>query len=119
MGWVGNNHEDKPYPQGYFDEEVFIKTYIKLHHSLDTSYSKSIKYTRPRLRIHGTADVLSHISHFLFEQLNVGEKKVQNHKQTTRTKTLQYTSKLEIPQILNYIEAEESNKKFSSLKIGY
>lgn len=119
MGWVGSNNEDKPYPKGSFDEEVFVKMYIKLHHSLDKSYSTAKKYTRPRLRIHGTADVLSHISHFLFEQLNVGEKKVQNHKQTTRTKTLQYTSKLEIPQILNYVNAAESIKKFDSLKLGY
>lgn len=25
MGWIGSNNEDKPYPKGSFDEEVFVK----------------------------------------------------------------------------------------------
>ncbi|MCM3571275.1 hypothetical protein [Neobacillus mesonae] len=37
MGWVAITHEDRPYPSGDFDEEVFIKTYIKLHHSFIVS----------------------------------------------------------------------------------
>ena len=119
MGWVPITHGDKPYPVGQFDEETFIKTYAQLHHSLDTSRSKETGYIRPRLRFHGTQGVLGRITVYLSERISVRKKKVQNHKVSDKTKTLQYTSKTEIPQILEYIGATASLEKYHSLELGY
>ncbi|MBD7939654.1 hypothetical protein H9655_21660 [Cytobacillus sp. Sa5YUA1] len=119
MGWVPITYEDKPYPTGEFDDETFVKTYIKIHHALDSSYSKKIKYTRPRLRIHGTDNVLEKINNHLIGNLKIGKKKIQKINISNKTKYLQYTSKIEIPIILEYVQAQESIEKYNSLKLGY
>jgi hypothetical protein len=119
MGWTPIQHNDKPYPVGQFDEKTFIKTYTQLHHSLDTSRSKEIEYIRPRLRFHGTQGVLERITVYLSESIGVKKKKVQNHHRTDKTKILQYTSKKEIPHILEYIGATASLEKYHSLQLGY
>lgn len=119
MGWIPIQHGDKPYPVGKFDEETFIKAYTQLHHSLDTSRSKETRYIRPRLRFHGTQGVLERITVYLSKSIGVKKKKIQNHHGTDKTKTLQYTSKREIPHILEYIGATASLEKYHSLQLGY
>lgn len=119
MGWVPIVKEDRSYPSGEFDEEVFIKTFIKLHHNIGTIYEKKIDYVKPRLKIHGTKNVLDRISQYLASQLGVGKKKVQNIGNTSRTKIIYYHSKKEIPQILSFVNAFDSLEKFKKFDLGY
>lgn len=119
MGWAPINSENRPYPKGRFNEEIFCKTYIRLRHTLSTSYSRQKNYVRPQFYIHGSFDILTSISNFLTEQLGLTKKKIQNHSGSRVTKAIIYSSKVEVPKILRYIEAKDTLEKFKSLKLGY
>ncbi|MRX56145.1 hypothetical protein GJU41_19490 [Bacillus idriensis] len=119
MGWLPVQAENRPFPSGDLDEDVFCKAYIRLRHTLTTSYSKEKNYLRPQLYIYGSQEVLLRLTSFLCKRIGTKEKKVQHHSQTSITKTIIYSSKVEVPQILEYIEANGTLEKFRSLNFGY
>ncbi|WP_394530928.1 hypothetical protein [Priestia aryabhattai] len=119
MGWTPIRHQNRVYPEGDFDHEIFISTYVKNHHNIGTSYCRSRGYTRARLRINGSLDIITNINNFLANKLNIGVKNIQTHHNKERTKYIQYTSKTEIPIILTYIKAYDSIEKFRAFKLGF
>ncbi|MGR5905808.1 hypothetical protein ACT7DI_19980 [Bacillus paranthracis] len=66
-------------PNGEFNKEIFVKTYILMRHDLGTMKEKRKNnkiYVRPRLRIHGSTDILEHLNEFLFEELGIKKEEV-------------------------------------------
>ncbi|MGX5634128.1 hypothetical protein [Bacillus thuringiensis] len=122
MGWKPRIEEERTYPKGEFNHEIFIKTYILMRHDVGTIRKKNKKGAVAicaRLRIHGSTDMLQHINQHLHNKLGVSFKKLQTDEKVERAKILCYQSKKEIPVILKYIDAKESLEKFNSFKLGY
>lgn len=120
MGWSQVTKEESSFPIGDFNEIVFVKTFILLLHDLGTirEKRKGRMIIRPRLRIHGSVDVLNNIGRVLHNELNVGFKKLQSDQKVPRAKTVYFQSKFEIPKILEFVGAAESLDKFNSLDLG-
>ncbi|WP_242298283.1 hypothetical protein [Bacillus cereus group sp. BfR-BA-01382] len=120
MGWSQVTKEERSFPIGDFNEIVFVKTFILLLHDLGTirEKRKGRMIFRPRLRIHGSVDVLNNIGRVLHNELNVGFKKLQSDQKVPRAKTVYFQSKFEIPKILKFVGATESLDKFNSLDLG-
>ncbi|WP_242291354.1 hypothetical protein [Bacillus cereus group sp. BfR-BA-01356] len=120
MGWSQVTKEERSFPIGDFNEIVFVKTFILLLHDLGTirEKRKGKIIVRPRLRIHGSVDVLNNIGRVLHNELNVGFKKLQSDQKVPRAKTVYFQSKFEIPKILEFVGATESLDKFNSLDLG-
>lgn len=121
MGWQPITHQERTYPKGDFNHSIFIKTYILMRHDVGIIREKTPKgiLTRPRLRIHGSVDVLQHITQHLHTELGVGLKKLQTDWKVARAKTIYYQSKRDIPLILEYVGAWEALEKFNSFELGY
>lgn len=121
MGWTPRLKQERLFPKGDFNESVFVKTYIFIRHDLGImrENSKGKILIRPRLRIHGSVDVLNNICRVLHKDLGIPPKKLQTDLKIERAKTIYYQSKKDIPSILNYIEAKESLEKFNSFNLGY
>ncbi|MED2435268.1 hypothetical protein P4Z44_32690, partial [Bacillus thuringiensis] len=120
MGWSQVTKEERSFPIGDFNELVFVKTFILLLHDLGTirEKRKGRMIIRPRLRIHGSVDVLNNIGRVLHNELNVGFKKLQSDQKVPRAKTVYFQSKFEIPKILEFVGAVESLDNFNSLDLG-
>lgn len=120
MGWSQVTKEERSFPIGDFNEIVFVKTFILLLHDLGTirEKRKGKILIRPRLRIHGSVDVLNNIGRVLHNELNVGFKKLQSDQKVPRAKTIYFQSKSEIPKILEFAGAVASLDKFNSLDLG-
>ncbi|MEC5241184.1 hypothetical protein P9C03_28215 [Bacillus mycoides] len=121
MGWSQITKEERSFPEGDFNEKVFVSTYILLLHEVGIIREK-IKgriLVRPRLRIHGSVDVLNNIGRVLHNELDVGLKKLQSDQKVPRAKTIYYQSKVEIPKILEFAGATDTLNKFNSFSLGY
>lgn len=121
MGWTPISKGNRVFPRGAFSEKVFVSVYIRLLHEVSTmkgKYKKGI-YIRPRLRIHGSVDVLNNIVRVLHNELNVGMKSVQTDHKIPQAKTIYYQSRKEIPKILEFAGAVESLEEFYQLELGY
>lgn len=121
MGWSPITEGNRSFPKGDFNKSVFVSTYILLLHDLGTIKEKNKKgiFIRPRLRIHGSVDVLNNISMVLHNELDIGLKKLQTDQKIPKAKTIYYQSKIEIPKILEFVGAAESLDRFNSLDLGY
>ncbi|MEH7220789.1 hypothetical protein [Bacillus toyonensis] len=121
MGWTPRLKQERLYPKGTFNETTFVKTYILMRHDVGImrENSKGKILIRPRLRIHGSIDVLNNICRVLHQDLGIPPKKLQTDLKVERAKTIYYQSKKDIPAILNYIGAKESLEKFNSFNLGY
>ncbi|MEW4150780.1 hypothetical protein Q0N88_11095 [Bacillus thuringiensis] len=121
MGWTPRTEQERVYPKGEFNHEVFIKTYILMRHEVGMMQEKTKKgiKNRARLRIHGSIDVLQHINQHLHEELNITLKRLQSDGKVTRAKILTYQSNREIPDILKYVGAKAALEKFNSFELGY
>ncbi|HFU7090038.1 TPA: hypothetical protein ACGN8S_005181 [Bacillus cereus] len=121
MGWTPIQQKNRIFPRGNFNERVFVATYIRLLHDLGTieGKDKNRVYKRPRLRIHGSVDVLNNISRVLHIELGVGVKKLQTDWKIPQAKTIYYQSKKEIPLILEFAGAFETLEVFNDLRLGY
>ncbi|MCQ6305923.1 hypothetical protein [Bacillus cereus] len=121
MGWTPLIEQERAYPKGEFNHAIFIKTYILMRHDVGIIKKKNRNgavVVCARLRVHGSADMLQHITQHLHDVLGTSVKKVQTDSKIERAKTLYYQSKKEIPIILKYIDAKESLEKFNSFKLG-
>ncbi|MFI8709914.1 hypothetical protein ACIGHG_23380 [Bacillus sp. NPDC077411] len=121
MGWKSGSRYDREYPQGEFNDEVFIKTYIWLRHDLNRKKSKRRRgiYFSPRLRIYGSGHVLQRINQHLHKELGISTKTIQLESKKKNIKTINYQSVEEVPRILEYIGATESLERFYSFDLGY
>lgn len=121
MGWSQITKGARLFPQGEFNELIFVKTYILLLHDVGTirEKRKGKLLVRPRLRIHGSVDVLNNISRVLHNEIDVGLKKLQTDYKIPQAKTIYYQSKSDIPRILKFAGATESLEKFYSFNLGY
>ncbi|MEC2256555.1 hypothetical protein P9H08_07600 [Bacillus cereus] len=121
MGWTPIQEKNRVFPKGEFNEKVFVSTYIKLSHDLMTltEKRKNRSYIRPRLRIHGSEDVLSNINRVLHQELGIGMKKLQTDHKIPQAKVISFQSKKEIPCILEFAGAMETLDKFHNLRLGY
>ncbi|HFJ9381168.1 TPA: hypothetical protein ACGW65_005695 [Bacillus paranthracis] len=121
MGWTPRLQQERSFPRGEFNESIFTKTYILLRHDVGIMREKNKHgiLMRPRLRIHGSIDVLQNICRILHQDLGIKPKKLQTDLKVERAKTIYYQSKKDIPNILNYIGATESLEKFNSFDLGY
>lgn len=121
MGWSPRQKQERTYPKGVINHAIFIKTYILMRHDVGIMRENRMKgaFIRPRLRIHGSADILQHIAQHLYKKLGVGLKKIQTDSKVHRAKTLYYQSPKEISSILEYIGAKKTMDKFHSLRLGY
>ncbi|MGG1339679.1 hypothetical protein ABE244_03630 [Bacillus toyonensis] len=121
MGWTPRLQQERLFPKGYFNESIFVKTYLLLRHDLGIIREKNKHgiLIRPRLRIHGSVDVLQNICRVLHHDLGIKPKKLQTDLKIERAKTIYYQSKNDIPDILKYIGAKESLEKFKSFDLGY
>lgn len=121
MGWTPRLKQERLFPKGEFNESIFVKTYILMRHDVGIMREK-IKngiLIRPRLRLHGSVNVLQNICRVLHQDLNVKPKKLQTDWKVQRAKTIYYQSKVEIPKILEFAGAIESLEKFNSFDLGY
>ncbi len=121
MGWTPITKGNRVFPKGNFNEKVFVSMYIRLLHEIGTmrgKYKKGI-YVRPRLRIHGSVDVLNNIVRVLHNELDVGMKCIQSDHKIPQAKLVYYQSKKEIPKILEFAGAVESLEEFHQLELGY
>ncbi|WP_242295182.1 hypothetical protein [Bacillus cereus group sp. BfR-BA-01426] len=120
MGWSPITEGNRTFPKGSFNKRVFVSTYIRLLHEVGTIREKNKKgiFIRPRLRIHGSVDVLNNISKVLHDELGVGLKKLQTDHKIPQAKTIYFQSKKEIPKILEFAGATESLDKFYSFDLG-
>ncbi|MGG2933871.1 hypothetical protein ABEO66_06785 [Bacillus pacificus] len=121
MGWTPRLQQERLFPKGDFNESIFVKTYLFLRHDLGIIREKTKHgvLIRPRLRIHGSVDVLQNICRVLHQDLGIKPKKLQTDTKIERAKTIYYQSKKDIPAILEYIGSEESLEKYNSLNLGY
>ncbi|TKI43432.1 hypothetical protein [Bacillus mycoides] len=121
LGWKPLFEQDRIYPNGDFFEDAFVKSYIRLHHDIGSTRVKDNGdiFVKPRLRIHGSADVLEKIGDLLCKRIGVKKKKIQTDHKIERAKTIHYQSKVEVPKILAFVEATNSLEKYQSFKLGY
>ncbi|MGQ3738581.1 hypothetical protein [Bacillus sp. FDAARGOS_1420] len=56
-------------------------------------------YIRPRLRIHGSTDILEHLNEFMFEELDIKKKKLQTDGKIQKAKTVYFQSYKDIENI--------------------
>ncbi|MCQ6536541.1 hypothetical protein [Bacillus mycoides] len=56
-------------------------------------------YIRPRLRIHGSTDILEHLNEFMFEELGIKKKKLQTDGKIPKAKTVYFQSYKDIENI--------------------
>lgn len=121
LGWKPLFEQDRVYPKGEFDEDTFVKSYIRLHHDIGTTRVKVREsyFIKPRLRIHGSTDVLENIGDLLLNRIGIKKKKIQTDHKVQRAKTIHYQSKFEVPKILEFVGAAESLEKFNSFDLGY
>jgi hypothetical protein len=117
VGWTPIFHEQRNYPTADIDHEIFIKTYIRIRHSYDVQ--RDPNYLRPRLRIHTTLAIAPYINELLARKLDIQPKRPQKHKVSDKMVVLFYTSKKEVPLILEYVEAKESLEKFDQSILGW
>ncbi|MEW9575821.1 hypothetical protein U9K47_10305 [Bacillus toyonensis] len=120
MGWTPRLQQERLFPKGDFNESIFVKTYLLLRHDLGIMREKNKHgiLIRPRLRIHGSVDVLQNICRVLHQDLGIKPKKLQTDLKVERAKTIYYQSKKDIPNILDYIGATESLEKYNSFELG-
>lgn len=119
LGWTPLGKQERMYPKGEINHDIFIKTYILMRHDVELVQEKKQKkiVKRARLRLHGSTNILQHINLHLHTKLNVSLKTIQTHSKVNRTKTLYYQSTKEIPIILEYIRAWETLEKFNSFTL--
>ncbi|MED1302651.1 hypothetical protein BK704_19505 [[Bacillus thuringiensis] serovar konkukian] len=121
MGWTPRLQQERLFPTGKFNKSIFVKTYILLRHDVGVMREKTENgiLIRPRLRLHGSVDVLQNICKVLHQDLNIKPKKLQTDGKVQRAKTIYYQSKKDIPAILQYAGAKEALDKFNSFNLGY
>ncbi|MDY8166069.1 hypothetical protein [Bacillus thuringiensis] len=122
LGWTPIQEKSRSFPKGDFNNEVFITTYILMRHDLGTIKEKKFKnkiYIRPRLRIHGSTDILEHLNEFMFEELRIKKKKLQTDGKVPKAKTLYFQSYKDIESILEYIGASETLETLYSFNLGF
>ncbi|WP_429790346.1 hypothetical protein [Bacillus wiedmannii] len=73
---------------------------------------KNTIYIRPRLRIHGSTDILEHLNKFMFEELGIKKTKLQTDGKVPKVKTLYFQSYKDIESILKYTVASETLYSF-------
>lgn len=109
-------------PKGEFNKEIFFKTYILMRHYVGIMREKRPKnkiYIRPRLRIHGSTDILEHLNEFMFEELGIKKKKLQTDSKIPKAKTLYFQSYKDVESILKYIGASETLEMLYSFDLGF
>ncbi|WP_242291317.1 hypothetical protein [Bacillus cereus group sp. BfR-BA-01356] len=121
MGWTPRLQQERLFPTGEFNESIFVKTYILLRHDVGIMREKTKRgiLVRPRLRLHGSVDVLQNLCRVLHQELNIKPKKLQTDLKVQRAKTIYYQSKRDVPAILEYVGAWEALEKFNSFELGY
>lgn len=121
LGWAPMNVMERVYPKGDFDQAAFVKSYTRLHYDLGKIREKKPQgyYVRPRLRIHGSNDILLKINSYLYHELGIGIKKIQTDHKIERAKVIYFYSKKEIPKILEFMSSSEATEIYNSLKLGY
>ncbi|HDR4551278.1 hypothetical protein [Bacillus cereus] len=122
LGWTPIQEKSRAFPKGEFNKEVFVKTYILMRHDLGTMREKRKNnkiYVRPRLRIHGSTDILEHLNEFMFEELGIKKKKLQTDGKIPKAKTLYFQSYKDIESILKYIGASETLETLYSFDLGF
>ncbi|MFQ6571469.1 hypothetical protein ACLOF6_27635 [Bacillus sp. AF53] len=121
MGWTPRLQQERLFPIGEFNESIFVKTYILMRHDVGVIRQKTENdiLIRPRLRLHGSVDVLQNICRVLHQDLNIRPKKLQTDLKTQRAKTIYYQSKKDIPAILQYAGAIDTLAKYHDFELGY
>lgn len=122
LGWTPIQEKSRAFPKGEFNKEVFVKTYILMRHDVGIMREKRPKnkiYIRPRLRIHGSTDILEHLNEFMFEELGIKKKKLQTDGKIAKAKTLYFQSYKDIETILKYIGASDTLEMLYSFDIGF
>ncbi|AFQ19878.1 hypothetical protein P9Y62_22005 [Bacillus thuringiensis] len=121
MGWTPRLQQERLFPLGEFNESIFVKTYILMRHDVGIMREKTKNgiLIRPRLRLHGSVDVLQNVCRVLHKDLNIKPKKLQTDWKVERAKAIYYQSKRDIPAILEYVGAWETLEKFNSFELGY
>lgn len=122
LGWTPIQEKSRSFPKGEFNKEIFVKTYILMRHDVGIMREKRPKnkiYIRPRLRIHGSTDILEHLNEFMFEELGIKKKKLQTDSKIPKAKTLYFQSYKDIENILKYIGASETLETLYSFDIGF
>ncbi|MGH0427470.1 hypothetical protein [Bacillus pretiosus] len=122
LGWTPIQEKSREFPKGEFNKEVFVKTYILMRHDVGIMREKRLKnkiYIRPRLRIHGSTDILEHLNEFMFEELGIKKKKLQTDSKILKAKTLYFQSYKDIESILKYIGSSETLETLYSFDLGF
>ncbi|MGP2423684.1 hypothetical protein ACTT1L_16930 [Bacillus sp. FH] len=122
LGWTPIKEKSRAFPKGEFNKEIFVKTYILMRHDVGIMREKRPKnkiYIRPRLRIHGSTDILDHLNEFMFEELGIKKKKLQTDGKIPKAKTLYFQSYKDIESILKYIGASETLETLYSFDLGF
>ncbi|MBJ8205475.1 hypothetical protein JDS91_30055 [Bacillus cereus] len=121
MGWTPRLQQKRVFPTGEFNESIFVKTYILMRHDVGIMREKTKHgvLIRPRLRLHGSVDVLQNVCRVLHQDLTIKPKKLQTDLKVERAKTIYYQSKKDIPAILEYAGAVDALAKYHDFELGY
>ena len=121
MGWTPRLQQERQFPIGEFNESIFVKTYILMRHDVGIMREKTKNgiLIRPRLRLHGSVDILRNLCRVLHQDLNIKPKKLQTDLKVERAKTIYYQSKKDIPAILQYAGAIDALAKYHDFELGY
>ncbi|MFD6509329.1 hypothetical protein [Bacillus sp. NPDC060175] len=122
LGWTPIQEKSRSFPNGEFNKEIFVKTYILMRHDVGIMREKRPKnkiYIRPRLRIHGSTDILEHLNEFMYKELGIKKKQLQTDGKIPKAKTVYFQSYKDIENILKYIGASETLEKLYSFDLGF
>ena len=105
----------------FIQEAIKMGWTPRLRHDVEIMREKTKRgiLVRPRLRLHGSVDVLQNLCRVLHQELNIQPKKLQTDLKVQRAKTIYYQSKKDVPAILEYVGAWEALEKFNSFELGY
>ncbi|MCF6094507.1 hypothetical protein L1765_11085 [Microaerobacter geothermalis] len=100
-GRIGNTQRRIPEFDSVEREAEFLRGYFSIHYTFDTFVNK--KRVVPRLRFFATEMILERLNQHLHGQVGTTLKKVQKHSKNDVCHVLYYTSKREVPVIIEYL----------------
>jgi hypothetical protein len=102
-GRVGNIERDIPIFEDVEDEAEFLRGFFCVHVSIDRFENRKARHSGTRVRFYAAAPILERLNRHLHENVGTTLKTVQKHGKNDVCHILYYTSKKEVPAIIEYL----------------
>lgn len=116
IGWSSISWKERMYPQGYVKHNIFIRNYMLMRYDLKV-ITDHMKCQQIRIFIYGSYDILKKINEHLQKTLEIKYNQLLVHQKHTEYVLCNY-SIIEIPIILEYMQAWEELDKFHFLNLN-